>query len=322
MKRRAFIAGLGGAAAWPVLARGQQEMRRIAYLTPSRLNQTFVKVLGDALRDSGWVEGKNFAIEFRFADDRPDRLPSLASELVALKPDVIVAAGTLGPLAAKSATATIPIVMLASGDPLGTGLAMSLARPGGNVTGLSLMVPDIGGKRLELLKELLPQLSRVAVLWDAANPYPENVFRETEISARVLGITIQSLEVKGPGDFDNAFDLARRQSPDALMAVEDPLTVAYRQRIIDFAANSQLPAIYGLKEFVDAGGLMAYGANLLDLMRRAAGYVDNILKGGKPADMPIQQPTKFALMINLNTAKALGFAIPPQLLARADEVIE
>ena len=262
------------------------------------------------------------AIELRYAEDKPERLPELASELVALKPDVIVAAGTLGPLAAKQATSTIPIVMIASGDPLGTGLATSLARPGGNVTGLSLMVPDIGGKRLELLKEFLPKISRVAVLWDAANPYPKIVFRETETAARVLGIAIQSLEVKGPDDFDTAFELAKLQRPDALIAVEDPLTITYRSRIVDFAANSQLPAIYGVREFVDAGGLMAYGANLLDLMRRSAEYVDKILRGEKPADIPIQQPTKFTLVINLKTAKALGLEIPPQLLARADEVIE
>jgi putative ABC transport system substrate-binding protein len=320
--RRAFIAALGGAAAWPLVARAQQPVRRIAYLTPSNLNPAFVKAFKDALRDLGWVEGRNVAIELRFAEDKPERLPELASELVALKPDVIAAAGTLAPLAAKRATSTIPIVMIASGDPLGTGLAASLARPGGNVTGLSLMVPDIGGKRLELLKELLPQISQVAVLWDAANPYPENVFRETQIAARVLGITIQSLEVKGPDDFNYAFELAKRQRPDTLIAVEDPLTITHRHRIVDFAANSQLPAIYGLREFVEVGGLMAYGANLLDLMRRSAEYIDKILRGGKPADMPIQQPTKFALVINLKTAKALGTNMPPTLLARADEVIE
>ena len=274
------------------------------------------------MAELGWVEGKNVAVEYRYAYNRSERLPGLAAELVHLNIDIIVAVGTLGPLAAKRATSTIPIVMTASGDPLGSGLVASLARPGGNVTGMSLMVPDIGGKRLELLKELLPRLSRVAVLWDAANPYPAIVFKETQAAGQSLGIEIQSLEVRGPDDFDGAFDAMRKRRPDALMTVEDPLTFDYRRRIADFALVEQLPSIFGISEDVAAGGLMSYGANVPGLFRRAAGYVDKILRGAEPADLPVQQPTKFELIINLKTAKALGLQVPATLLARADEVLE
>ena len=236
--------------------------------------------------------------------------------------DVIVGRGTLGPLAAKRATSTIPIVMAGSGDPLGSGLVASLARPGGNVTGMSLMVPDLGGKRLELLKELLPRLARVAVLWDAANPYPAIVFKETQAAAQALAIDVQSLEVRAADDFDGVFEVARKQRPDALITVEDPLTFNYQKRIADFALVNQLPSLHGVREFVVAGRLLSYGANVADLYRRAASYVDKILKGAKPADLPVQQPTKFELVINLQTAKTLGLTVPPMLLARADEVIE
>jgi putative tryptophan/tyrosine transport system substrate-binding protein len=211
--------------------------------------------------------------------------------------------------------------MAAAGDPLGSGLVATLARPGGNVTGMSLM-PDLGGKRLELLKELRPRLARVAVLWNAANPYSANVFKETQGASRTLGIEVQSLEVRGPDDLDGAFEAARKQRPDAMITVEDPLTFNYRKRIADFVTGQQLPSLSGLKEFVSVGGLISYGANLADLFRRAAGYVDKILKGAKPADLPVQQPTKIDLVINLTTAKTLGLEVPPSLLARADEVIE
>jgi putative ABC transport system substrate-binding protein len=233
-----------------------------------------------------------------------------------------VARGTLGPLAAKRATAAIPIVMTSAGDPLGTGLVGSLARPGGNVTGMSLMAPDLGGKRLETLKDMLPALSRVAVLWNAANPYPALVFRETESAAQKLGVEVHSVEVRTPGDFGDALEAAVRQHPGALITVEDPLTMNYRNQIAEFAAKNRLPAIYGLREYVDAGGLISYGANFPDQFRRAAGYVDKILKGASPADLRVEQPTKFELVINLKTAKALGLEVPPTLLARADEVIE
>jgi putative ABC transport system substrate-binding protein len=278
--------------------------------------------VGAALRELGWVEGKNVVFEPRFAENRLERLPELATDLVRLKVDVIAAAGTLAPLAAKQATSTIPIVMTAAGDPLGSGLVASLARPGGNVTGMSLMAPDLGGKRLELLKEVVPRLARVAVLWNAANPYSALVFKETQAAGRTLGIQIQSLEVRAPDNFDGAFEGARRERPDALITVEDPLTFSQQQRVADFTAEQQLPSLHGLREFAAAGGLMSYGASLVDLFRRAAGYVDKILRGAKPADLPVQQPSKFELVINLKTARALGLEVPPTLIARADEVIE
>jgi putative tryptophan/tyrosine transport system substrate-binding protein len=324
--RRVFLATLGGAAAaWPVAARAQQARKAhtIGFLSPSTAAFTYYStVLFNALRELGWIEGQNIVIERRYAENRLERLPELAAELVHLNVELIIASGTLGPLAAKRATSTIPIVMTAAGDPLASGLIASLAHPGGNVTGLSLMVPDIAGKRLELLKELLPRLTRVAVLWNAANPYPAIVFKETQTAGRTLAIEIQSLEVRSPDDFDGAFAKARRQRPDALLDVEDPLTNSLHKRIIEFVAAEQLPSLHGVGEEVEAGALISYGASIRDLFRRAAGYVDKILKGAKPADLPVEQPTKFELMINVKTAKTLGLEVPPMLLARADKVID
>ena len=325
MRRREFITLLGGLVAWPVTTRAEQVGKVYTigiFSAGAPINGATVTVLPDALRALGWIEGKNVAFERRFAENWLERLPELAAELVHLNVDVIVAIGTLAPLAAKRATSTIPIVMTAAGDPLGSGLVASLARPGGNVTGMSLMAPDLGGKRLELLKELSPRLSRVAVLWNAANPYPARVFKETQAAGRTLGIEVQSLEVRSANDFDGAFEATRTQRPDALITVEDPLTYDYRKRIADFAVANQLPSLYGFREFAIAGGLMSYGANIADLVRRAAGYVDKLLKGVKPADLPIEQPTTFELIINLKTARALGLQVPPTLLARADEIIE
>jgi putative ABC transport system substrate-binding protein len=324
MNRRAFIVALGGAAAWPLTARAQKAGSRhlVGILSAGSDNTGLNTVLVDALRELGWVEGKNVDFAYRYAENRLERLPELAADLVRLKVDVIASAGTLAPLAAKQASATIPIVMTAAGDPLGSGLVASLARPGGNVTGMSLMVPDLGGKRLELLKEFLPRLARVAVLWNAANPYSALVFKETQDAGWILGIAVQSLEVRAPEDFDGAFEAARRQRPDALITVEDPLTVTHRQRVADFTAEQQLPSLHGVKEFALAGGLMSYGASLADLFRRAAGYVDKILRGALPADLPVQQPSKFELVINLKTAKALGLTVPLTLQASANEVIE
>jgi putative ABC transport system substrate-binding protein len=324
MRRRQFVSLLGGAAAaWPLTGRAQQSAKvfRIGYLSPSSFTEIFTAA-SEALGRLGWIEGKNVVFERRYANDRLDRLPELAAELVGLNVDVIIAAGTLAPLAAKRATSTIPIVMTAAGDPVGSGLVASLARPGGNVTGMSLMAPDLGGKRLEMLKSVIPRLSRVAVLWNAANPYSALVLKETQTAGQTLGIEIQSVEVRGSDHFDGAFEAARRLRPDAFIVVEDPLTVSHRKLIANFAASSRLPAIYGLKEFVEAGGLMSYGADLADSYRRVAGYVDKIFKGAKPADLPVQQPTKFELVINLKTAKALGLTFPITLLGRADEVIE
>jgi putative ABC transport system substrate-binding protein len=324
MKRREFITLLGVAAAmWPFPARAQPttKMYRIGFLSPTSPNEILLAAMAEALGGLGWIERKNVLFERRYANDQLDQLPKLATELVGLNVDVIVATGTLAPLAAKRATSTIPIVMTAAGDPVGTGLVASLARPGGNITGMSLMAPDLGGKRLEMLKSIAP-LSRVVVLWNSANPYPALVLKETQTAGQTLGVEIQSVEVRGGDDFDHAFEAVRRLRPDALTVVEDPLTVSHRKLIADFAASNRLPAIYGLREFAEAGGLMAYGADLADSYRHVAGYVDRILKGAKPADLPVQQPTKFELVINLKTAKALGLDVPPSLLARADEVIE
>jgi putative ABC transport system substrate-binding protein len=258
MRRRDFINFLGGAAAtWPLAARAQQPARvyNIAMLGSARTNSRAYVAFSEAFRQLGWIEGKNVVLVYRSADNHVDRLPKLAVELVRLKVDVIVTAGTLASLAAKHATTTIPIVMAAAGDPLGSGLVANLAQPIGNVTGLSLMSPDLGGKRLELLKELLPQISRVAVLWNSANPYPAHVFKETESAAQTLGIEVQSLEVRGPDDFNNVFEAVRQNHPDALIAVEDPLTNSYLSQIANFAAANKLPAIFGFREFVDAGGM-------------------------------------------------------------------
>ena len=325
LRRREFIAALGSAAAWPLVARGQRSVKvyRVAYFVAgSEADDPFRFVFTDTLRELGWIEGKNIIIEPLYAENRMDRLPQLAAELVQRNVDVIVAGGTLAPLAAKRATTTIPIVMALAGDPLGSGLVASLAHPGGNVTGLSMMAPDLAGKSLQILKELVPSVSRVAVLWNAANPYPALVFKQTQTASLDLGIQIQSLEVRGPNDFDRAFEAAIQQRAEALVTVGDPLTINYRKQITEFANKSRLPAIYATKDFVAVGGLMSYGPQISDLLRRAAGYVDKILKGEKPADMPVEQPTKFEFVINLKTAKALGLDVPTTLLARADEVIE
>jgi putative ABC transport system substrate-binding protein len=279
-------------------------------------------IVNESFRELGYVEGKNLTFERRYAEDRLDRLPGLAAELVSLKVDVIMAAGTLAPLAAKRATSTIPIVMMSAGDPVGSGLVAGLAQPGANVTGMSLMAPDLGGKRLQLLKELLPEISRVAVLWNAANPYSALVFKESVGAARTLGVELQSLEIREPPDLDAALEAATGRHADALVAVEDPLTSDLRKKVAEFAIDHRLPTISGLRVFADSGALMSYGADLADIIRRSVVYVDKILKGAKPSDLPVEQPTKFELVINLKTAKALGLAIPQSLLATADEVIE
>ncbi len=325
MRRRKFIALFGAATAvWPLGAMAQRAEKayKIGLLSAGSPDTGGKSISLNALRELGYVEGKNLIVERRFAEDRLDRLPRLAAELVSLKMDVIWAAGTLAPLAAKRATSTIPIVMMTAGDPVGSGLVASLAHPGGNVTGMSLMAPDLGGKRLELLKELLPGISRVVVLWNAANPYSALVFKETADAAQTLEVELQSLEIREPPDLDAALEAAMGQHADALIVVEDPLTSDVRKKIAEFAADHRLPTISGLKVFADSGLLMSYGANLTDIIRRSAVYVDKILKGAKPSDLPVEQPTKFELVINLKTAKSLGLTIPPLLLARADEIIE
>ena len=246
----------------------------------------------------------------------------MAAELVSLNVDIIVATGTVAPLAAKKVTTTIPVVIWSTGDPVGSGIASSLARPGGNITGLTIDSPELAGKRLQLLKEIVPPLTRVAVIWNAANPYAAVVFKETQDAARLLGIEIQSLEVRSPVDFDSAFDGVIKGNSNGLIVVEDPLTFSVLTRIVNFANTNRLPVMYGMKEFVSAGGLIAYGPDYPDLLRRAATYVDKILKGAKPGDLPIEQPTKFGLVINLKTAKTLNVTVPQSLLLRTDDVIQ
>ena len=327
MERRTFMALVsGGLLAAPFAAHAQQpgKVARIGVLEQGGLpgpNPVY-EAFRQGLRDLGYVEGQNTVIEYRYAEGKAERLPDLVAELLRLKVDVIVAGGTPAPLAAKQATRTIPIVMTSAGDPVGTGLVASLARPGGNVTGLSLFSADLTGKRLQLLKEILPGLSRVAVLWNAANPIAVLIMRETEAAARTLGVQLQSLEVRGPDDLENVLPTAMNRGAGALFVVDDPLVFSFRMRIADFAVRNRLPATAIFREFAEAGGLMTFGANLVDLSRRAAMYVDKIPKGTRPADLPVEQPTKLDLIINLKTAKALGLTIPPSLLQRADQVIE
>jgi putative ABC transport system substrate-binding protein len=327
MRRREFITLLGGtAAAWPLATRAQMQrkMARIGYLGAGIRN--VIPHPRDAvlqgLRDLGYVEGQNFVLVDRYAEGQQERLPELAVELVRLEVDIIVATTSGAARAAKDATRTIPIVMAGGGDPVGLGLVASLARPGGNVTGPSMMNTEIVGKRMQLLKEVVPGLVRVAVLTNSVNPIHAIFWRETEPAARELGLELQPVEARVPEDFEVAFAAATRGQAGALSAFDDALTYNYRTRVVALAAASRLPALYGYREFPDEGGLMSYGANLLSHYRRAADYVDKILRGAKPGDIPVEQPTKFDLIINLVTAKALGLTVPPTLLARADEVIE
>jgi putative tryptophan/tyrosine transport system substrate-binding protein len=319
MRRREFVTLLGGAAAWPVAARAQQPgpMRRIGVLvTPNRED-----TIRQGLRDLGYVEGRNVLIEYRPADP-PERLPGFAAELVALKVDVIVAGGSQAVLAAQQATRTIPIAMAGASDPIATGFVASLARPGGNITGQSLLSSDLSGKRLELLKEVIAGLSVVAVLWNPDDPPAALSLRETRIAAASVGIKVESAMVRAPDDFDGAFASVAKAHPQALIALPAPLMNIHAGRIAELALRDRLPSIALNSEFPQAGGLMSYGPDLAALYRRAAVYVDKILKGAKPADLPVEQPTKFELIINLKTAKALGIIVPPTLLARADGVIE
>jgi putative ABC transport system substrate-binding protein len=274
------------------------------------------------LRELGYVEGQNIVLEPRWAEGRYERLPGLVADLLRLKVDVMVVAATPGSLVAKAANNTTPIVMVAVADPVRSGLVASLARPGGNITGLSLLTPELSGKRLQLLTEALNKVSRVAVLMNPGNQSNLFFLKETQTAARVLGVQIQPLEVRNPDEFERAFEAAARGRADALMAFDDPVIHSYRKRIVALAAKRRLPAMYGTREFADDGGLMAYGPHRPDLYRRAATYVDKILKGAKPADLPVEQPTRFELVINLKTAKALGLTIPPSVLVRADQVIQ
>jgi putative ABC transport system substrate-binding protein len=275
------------------------------------------------LRELGWVEGQNIVMAYRWAEGRQERLPKLAAELVRLQVNVIVCGGGEPViLAAKQATTTIPIVMAVSAAPVETGLVASLARPGGNITGLSIQAPDAGAKRLELLKEAVPQASRVAVLWNASYPGKDLEWQETQRAARTLSIRLHSIEVRRPEDFDGAFAAIIRERPDALLTFSEPLANLHSRQIVGFAIQNQLPLMSETKAWAETGGLLTYGASLPGLARRAAYYVDRILKGATPADLPVEQPTQFELVINLKTAKALGLTIPSSLLLLADEVIQ
>jgi putative ABC transport system substrate-binding protein len=325
MERREFVSLLGGAAAWPFAAHAQSpKVPVIGLLSPfsradtKQWHQAFRK----ELRELGWVDGTNVRFEYRYADGRPDRLPELAVELVNLKVDVIVVAVVTDALAAAKATKTIPIVMAATGDPVASGLIASLARPGGNITGLSQMATDLAGKRLELLKEVAPGISRVAVLWNPQDMTSILTWREIQLPARQLGIELLSLEVRGSKELEDAFETAVNAKVGAITAMPAPVFVENEKRVADFAIANHLPSLFHLPEFVRVGGLLSYGPDRSDLFRRAATYVDKILKGANPSDLPVEQPTKFELLINLKTAKVLGLSIPPALLAIADEIIE
>ena len=281
-----------------------------------------VRALEQRLAELGYVEGRNLVIEFRSAEGQPDRLPALAAELVGRRPDVLVAISTQSGMAAKNATQTIPIVLGAVGDPVGSGIVGSLGRPGSNITGASLLNAELSGKGLQLLKETVPATSRVAVLWNSGNQLHREVRAATETAATALKVALQFFDVRGPGDVPNAFDAIVRQRADALLVLPDTVTLAHRKPILDFTARRRLPAMYPFREMVDEGGLMCYGPNLVESFRTAAGYVDKILKGARAGDLPIAQATKFDAIINLKTARALGLTVPPSVVLRADEVIE
>ena len=314
----------------PLAAEAQQaaKIARIGYLSPNLATSPHLReAFRQGLRDLGYVEGRNLVIEYRDAEGKGERLPALAAELVALKVDVIVTEGgnTRVPLSAKQATRTLPIVFAAAADPVTSGLVTSLARPDGNVTGLSSLGAELVGKRLELLTQVVPGVGQVAVLW-LPGVYGERTEKEmltgAEVAARGLGVRLQFVEARGPADFDRAFSDMTRARAGALTVLPSNMFHREHRRLVDLAARHRLPAVYPWRDFVDAGGLMSYGASLTDSSRRAATYVDKILKGAQPGDLPIEQPTKFELVVNLKTAKALGLTVPQAILARADEVIE
>ena len=299
---------------------------RIGYLqasTSQNDSSPFLEDFRQGLRDLGYVEGKNIQLEVRWGEGKLERLPALAAELVRLNVDVIVAVNSPSVVAVKQATRTIPIVMAFSSDPVGDGLVKSLARPGGNITGLSMMTPELGAKRVQLLKDVFPRpMHPVAVLWNPDYVGMAARFRQTQGAATAVGMNVRSLEVRDSHELERALDTLDRDRPDALVLLVDPLTLSQRLRIVEFAAEERLPAIYEVSQFVEAGGLMSYGPNPDELVRRSATYVDKILKGAKPGDLPIEQPTKFELVLNVRTAKALGITFPQSVLLQADRVIE
>jgi putative ABC transport system substrate-binding protein len=287
------------------------------------LEPHYIEAFRQKLRDLGHVDGENIVIEYRWAEGQDDRLPNLATELVRLMPDIIVTTGTPSTLAAMQATKTIPIVMASAGDPVGAGLVASLARPGGNVTGFTILGPELEGKRLELLKQAVPELSRVAVLWNPSNPAIVSYFETIKNAGRALRISLDPVaEVRRADELDSAFFAIASARPHALAVLADRFLLAHRKQIVEFAAAKRLPGMYPYREYVDAGGLMSYAPSNIELFRGAATYVDKILKGAKPGDLPVQEPTKFELIVNLKNAKVIGIDVPTSVLLRADEVIE
>ena len=326
MRRRDLIKGIAGSTlSWPLAAVAQiAKVRQIGLLSPfarsdaAPWNQALLK----GLRDLGWIDGKNIAFEYRYSEGNNDRLPALIADLVRLKVDIIVTSVTNDTLAAKNATTEIPIVMAAAGDPVATGIVGSLARPGGNITGLSQMNPDLTAKRLELLKEIAPGISFMAVLLNPEDPISTLGWKETQRAANGLGIGVQAMEIRSTSDLERNFSVVAAAHFNALAMMPNPVFVTNLKSIAGFAIQNRLPSMFHLREFVDVGGLVSYGVDRPDLYRRAATYVDKILKGASPADLPIEQPTKFDLAINVKTAKALGLTVPPSLRVLADEVIE
>jgi putative ABC transport system substrate-binding protein len=326
MTRRQLLIALGaGALAAPFASRAQQQwVYRVGFLgnSTAALEGNLVGPFREGLRNLGYVEGRNIIIEYRWAEGKYERFPDLIAELVARKVEVIVTAGTPAALAVQRATATIPLVMVAVGDPVSTGLVASLARPGGNSTGLTSIAPDLEGKRLELLREVVPKLARVSFLMNPDNAFHVGSEKQARAAAQVLHVDVQFIGVRADADFDHAFDVIAKERPDAFIVLADRVFLHNRGRIVDFAARNRLPAVYPYRELVEAGGLMSFGPNYADMHRRAATYVDKILKGAKPGELPVEQPTKFELIINLKSAKAFRLTIPQSLLLRADEVIQ
>jgi putative tryptophan/tyrosine transport system substrate-binding protein len=323
MRRRQFVALAGGAlVAWPLRLHAQQSTKiwRIGFV--AHRYEKFYDPLFSGLRELGYVEGQNLIVERRYAEGHAERFKEIAQELVRLNVDAIIVVTTPAAMAARNETRTIPIVHPAAIDPVGTGLIASLAHPGGNVTGLAVLNAETSAKRVELLQEVLPGISRGAVLWNSANPANSLAFRETESAGQKLGVKLVSQEVRSPGDFESAFAAMAEQHPDVLLVVQDALTLEYRKEIIDFTLRNKLPSMFVGKEWVEEGGLLSYGDRLPERYRRAADLVDKVLRGTKPADLPVEQPTTFELAVNLKTAKAIGLTLSPAFLARADLVIE
>ena len=326
MRRRAFLGGAAALLATPLVVRAQStgKRARIGRLSPlsAEVDAPFMDTFRQALQELGWVEGQSFTLVSRFAEGRPDRLPQLAASFVRDGVDVILTGSNPGALAAKNATTTIPIVMVTTGDPIGSGIVTNLAHPGSNLTGVTALGGALSAKRLEALKGAAPGVQRVAVLVNPVAPYTGPFLDEREGVARDLGLKIQVVEARSRGELETAFAVMARERAEAVMVLTDVMFITERRAIVDLAARRRLPAIYFDRQFVDAGGLMFYGASLVHMYRRAAVYVDKILKGARPADLPIEQPTTFELVVNLKTARALGLKIPPAFLLRADQVIE